>query len=186
MEIHHDKHHGAYVDNLNTALQSYTELQNKEVWELLTTLEMIPEEIRTKVRNNGGGHANHTFFWKLLSPNFDQQPTPEVLALIEKNFGKLEDFKAKFKDAALGRFGSGWAWLVLESEDKLEIVTTPNQDTPWMEKKDAILGLDVWEHAYYLNYQNKRGDYIDAFWHVLNWEQVGLNLAKAQHYLQGR
>ncbi len=183
MQIHHDKHHQAYVDNLNKAIEGFPELQNKEVWELLTNLESIPEEIRLKVRNNGGGHANHTFFWKLLTPEFDQTPLEKTNSLLISNFGDLETFKTKFKEAALSRFGSGWAWLVLTDENTLSISTTPNQDTPWMEKKDAILGLDVWEHAYYLKYQNRRADYVDAFWHVLNWKQVEENLQKARGYL---
>lgn len=179
MTIHHDKHHAAYVDNLNKALEG-TAFTDKNTWEILTSLESMPEEIRTKVRNNAGGHANHTFFWKLLSPEFDQAPDETVLSLITSSFGDFDTFKKQFIDAALSRFGSGWAWLVLESPEKLIITSTPNQDTPWIEGKDAILGVDVWEHAYYLKYQNKRADYLDAFFHILNWKQVTANLAKAQ------
>lgn len=185
MEIHHGKHHKAYVDNLNKALEQNAELQNKEVWFLLSDLDAVPEDIRMKVRNNGGGHANHTFFWKLLtSADTSGKPEGDLLDLINKNFESVDNFKAKFKEACLNRFGSGWAWLVLTSEDTLEITSTPNQDTPWMEKKDAILGLDVWEHAYYLKYQNKRADYVDAWWNVVNWEQVSKNLEKALFYLR--
>lgn len=179
MTIHHDKHHAAYVDNLNKALEG-TAFTDKNAWEILTSLESMPEEIRTKVRNNAGGHANHTFFWKLLSPEFDQSPDESVLSLINASFGDFDTFKKQFTDAALARFGSGWAWLVLESPEKLVITSTPNQDTPWIEGKDAILGVDVWEHAYYLKYQNKRADYLEAFFHVTKWKQVAENLAKAK------
>lgn len=182
MRVHHDKHHAGYVDNLNKALEGKPEFLEKEAWDLLSDLDSLPEEIRTKVRNNGGGHANHTFFWKLLTPD-STTPNEKILSLINKNFGSLEEFKSKFKEAALSRFGSGWAWLTLKDENTLEIVSTPNQDTPWNEKIDAILGLDVWEHAYYLKYQNKRAEYIDAFWNILNWEQVSSNLDKAISYL---
>lgn len=185
MQIHHDKHHAAYVDNLNKALESHADLQQKELWHLLSDLDALPEEIRTKVRNNGGGHANHTFFWKLLAPASEaQKPEGDVLALIEKNFGSFDEFKTKFKEAALARFGSGWVWVTLTGKDTIEIVSTPNQDTPWMEKVDAILGLDVWEHAYYLKYQNKRPDYVDAWWNIINWKQVDENLQKATSYLK--
>lgn len=183
MTIHHDKHHATYIDNLNKALSEHPNLQDKELWHLLSDLNSIPEEIRTKVRNNGGGHANHTFFWKLLSAEHDQTPTPELMELINSSFGGFEEFKKQFTEAALTRFGSGWAWLVLDSKDKLVIVSTPNQDTPWNDKKDAILGLDVWEHAYYLKYQNKRAEYIEAFWHIINWKQVAENYTKALGYL---
>ncbi len=185
MTIHHDKHHQAYVDNLNKTLESHPQLQNKEVWELVSDLKSLPEDIRVKVQNNGGGHANHAFFWKLLAPH-DESGTPSelVTSVITKSFGDLETFKAQFKEAALGRFGSGWVWLVLHDENTVKIVSTPNQDTPWMEKKDAILGLDVWEHAYYLKYQNKRADYVDAFWNIVNWNQVDQNLQKALAYLK--
>ncbi len=179
MTIHHDKHHAAYIDNLNKAVNE-TEFSEKNAWELLTSLRALPEAIRLKVQNNAGGHANHTFFWKLLTPEFDQSPSESVLTLINASFGDFETFKSEFKEAALGRFGSGWAWLVLTSSDKLTITSTPNQDTPWMEGHDAILGIDVWEHAYYLKYQNRRAEYIEAFWHIVNWNQVGKNLDKAQ------
>ncbi len=185
MTIHHDKHHAGYVDNLNKALAENTELQQKELWNLLSDLDTLPEEIRTKVRNNGGGHANHTFFWKLLSPASESgMPTTTLQAILEKNFGSMDEFKTKFKEVSLACFGSGWAWVVLTGIDTLEIVSTGRQDTPWNDKKDAILGLDVWEHAYYLKYQNKRADYIDAFWNIVNWKQVDENLQKALSYLK--
>ena len=185
MTIHHDKHHAAYVDNLNKALEANPELQEKHVWDLLSKLDSIPESIRTKVRNNGGGHANHTFFWKLLAPSAESgTPTEAVSALITKNFGSMDEFKTKFKEAALACFGSGWAWLVLTNENTLEITSTGRQDTPWNEGRDAILGLDVWEHAYYLKYQNRRADYVDAWWNVINWKQVDENLQKALSYLK--
>jgi Fe-Mn family superoxide dismutase len=182
MTIHHDKHHAAYVDNLNKLVEG-TDFAEKNAWQLLTSLESLPEEKRAKIRNNAGGHANHTFFWKLLSPEFDQTIDPEVHHLIEASFGDFETFKKQFTEAALGRFGSGWAWLVLDSAEKLVITSTPNQDTPWIDGKDAILGIDVWEHAYYLKYQNRRADYVDAFFHVINWRQVALNLHRAQENL---
>jgi len=185
METHHGKHHATYVDNLNKALADLPNLQNKHVWELLSNLDAVPEDIRLKVRNNGGGHANHTFFWKLLSTEHDQTPTEEVMTLINTSFGDFESFKKQFAEAALNRFGSGWAWLVLINNEKLEITSTANQDTPWMDKKDAILGLDVWEHAYYLKYQNRRAEYVDAFWHITNWKQVHENLLRAHDYLKG-
>lgn len=185
MTIHHDKHHASYVDNLNKALEQNPELQEKHVWDLLSKLDSIPESIQTKVRNNGGGHANHTFFWKLLTSRAESgTPTESVASLITKNFGSMDEFKAKFKESALACFGSGWAWLVLKDANTLEITSTPNQDTPWMEGMDAILGLDVWEHAYYLKYQNRRAEYIDAWWNVVNWKQVDENLQKAQQYLK--
>lgn len=185
MTIHHEKHHASYVDNLNKALEVHPEFQNKEAWDLLSNLDAIPEDIRTKVKNNGGGHANHSFFWKLLCPQSESgTPSDAVKQLIEKNFTDMTTFQTKFKEAALSRFGSGWVWLVLTDKDTLEITSTANQDTPWMEGKDAILGLDVWEHAYYLKYQNKRPDYVDAWWNIINWKQVEDNLAKAISYLK--
>lgn len=185
MQIHHTKHHQAYIDNANKALEAFPDLINKEAWELLSNLTQVPEEIRVKIQNNVGGHANHSFFWKLLTPSVGVETLPDgISALITKNFGSLDEFKAKFKEAALGRFGSGWVWLILKGQDQVEIVTTPNQDTPWLTGVDAILGLDVWEHAYYLKYQNKRADYIDSFWNVLNWNQVSINLEKARGYLK--
>jgi superoxide dismutase, Fe-Mn family len=176
MEIHHDKHHGAYVANLNKALESAPDLQNKSVDELLANnLAAVPESIKTAVRNNGGGHANHSFFWPLLKKNDGKGPSGEIASVINSNFGSFDSFKEKFTAAATGRFGSGWAWLV-KGGGKFEITSTANQDSPLMEGKKPILGLDVWEHAYYLKYQNRRPDYIAAWWNVVNWEEVNKHL----------
>jgi Fe-Mn family superoxide dismutase len=173
MEIHHDKHHNAYVTNLNAALEKYPDLQNKSIEELLANnLAAVPDDIKTAVRNNGGGHYNHSLFWEILKHNDNGQPTGRVAEEINKKFGSFDAFKAEFKKAATGRFGSGWAWLVVNSDGSVDITSTPNQDTPIMEGKTPILGLDVWEHAYYLNYQNRRPDYVDAFWNVINWDAV--------------
>lgn len=169
MQIHHDKHHAVYIQNLNDALKDYPDMADKEVNDLISNLEAIPETIRTKVRNHGGGHANHSFFWQLMTPQ-SKGPTL-ILSAIEKAFGNLDSFKEKFTAEAMARFGSGWAWLVA-SKGNLEIVTTANQDSPISEGKSPILALDVWEHAYYLKYQNKRVDYIKAWWNVVNWEKV--------------
>jgi superoxide dismutase, Fe-Mn family len=171
MNIHHTKHHNTYITNVNGALEGNEALASKSVEELIANLDEVPEAIRTAVRNNGGGHANHSLFWTLLSPNGGGQPTGEVAAAIESTFGGFEAFKEKFAAAAATRFGSGWAWLVVNN-GALEVTSTPNQDSPIMEGKTPILGLDVWEHAYYLNYQNRRPDYVGSFWNVVNWEQV--------------
>jgi Fe-Mn family superoxide dismutase len=173
MEIHHGKHHATYVTNLNNALKDYPALLSKSLEEILTHLDTVPEAIRTAVRNNGGGHWNHDLFWRLITPEGGDTPNVELTKALQAAFGNLDEFKAKFKTAALGRFGSGWAWLVANQDGSLAITSTPNQDNPLMEGKYAIIGLDVWEHAYYLNYQNRRADYIDAFWKVLNWDVVG-------------
>ncbi len=172
MEIHHDKHHNAYVTNLNKALESAPDLQNLSIEELLRNLSNVPENIRTAVRNNGGGHANHTLFWNLLSSNGGGTPTGDVANAINTAFGSFDAFKTAFKTAATGRFGSGWAWLVVAPDGTVSITSTPNQDTPIMDGQTPILGLDVWEHAYYLKYQNRRPDYVDAFWNVVNWAEV--------------
>jgi Fe-Mn family superoxide dismutase len=175
MRIHHNKHHGAYVSNLNEALKDYPELQNKTAEELLQNLNQIPETIRTKVRNNAGGHVNHSLFWQIMAPaekGGGVMPKGKLLEAIDKVFGSFDSFKERFTAAGMGRFGSGWAWLVV-SEGKLEILDTPNQDNPLIEAKGVpILGLDVWEHAYYLKYQNRRGDYITAWWNVVNWGKI--------------
>lgn len=177
MIIHHDRHHATYVTNLNAALEGYDDLSNKSVEELISNLDAVPENIRTAVRNNGGGHANHSLFWKLLSPNGGGTPSGDVAEAINQAFGSFDKFKEEFTKAATTRFGSGWAWLVVDN-GQLSIISTPNQDSPLMEGKTPILGLDVWEHAYYLNYQNKRPDYISAFYQVINWDEVN-NLFRA-------
>jgi Fe-Mn family superoxide dismutase len=177
MQIHHDKHHGTYVTNLNKALESAPDLQNKSIEDLLSNnLASIPESIKTAVRNNGGGHANHSLFWKLMKPNGGGQPNGNIQDVINSNFGSLDTFKEKFNAAATGRFGSGWAWLVKDGSGKFEIVSTANQDSPLMEGKKPLLGLDVWEHAYYLKYQNRRPEYIAAWWNVVNWDEVNNQL----------
>lgn len=170
MGIHYEKHHGAYVNNLNAAVEKYDELKDLAIEDLLKKLDEIPEDIRAAVRNNGGGHYNHSLFWEALTP-VQNQPSDRLLAKIEEAFGSLEAFKDLFKDAALKRFGSGWAWLV-EDQGKLKVVSTPNQDAPISQGMKELLGLDVWEHAYYLNYQNRRGDYINAFWNIVDWKIV--------------
>lgn len=176
MEIHHGKHHNTYVTNLNKALESHPELQGKSIEELVGSIDSVPEDIRTAVRNNGGGHANHSLFWQVLGPNAGGEPTGELADAINRAFGDFATFKEKFAAAATGRFGSGWAWLIAENGN-VSITSTPNQDTPLMEGKTPILGLDVWEHAYYLNYQNRRPDYIAAFWNVVNWDEVARRFA---------
>jgi Fe-Mn family superoxide dismutase len=177
MEIHHDKHHGAYVNNLNKALESAPELQSKSIEELLANnLAVVTDSIKTVVRNNGGGHYNHSLFWNLLSPKGGGAPTGNIASVMTGTFGSFDAFKEKFTMAATGRFGSGWAWLVKDAAGKFDIVSTPNQDTPLMEGKKAILGLDVWEHAYYLKYQNRRPEYIAAWWNLINWDEVNKQL----------
>ena len=172
MEIHHTRHHQAYIDNLNKALEGYKEYQDMNIWELIKELNNLPEEIRTAVRNNGGGHLNHKMFWKLMSPDGGGKPQGEVAKKIDEDLGGFDKFKEEFKKAALGRFGSGWAWLVVNEEGKFEIMSTANQDNPISEGKKPLLGIDVWEHAYYLKYQNKRADYIDSWFNVVDWKKV--------------
>jgi superoxide dismutase, Fe-Mn family len=180
MEIHHGKHHNAYVTNLNAALEGQADLAGKSLEELLANnLAAVPESIRTAVRNNGGGHMNHSLFWTVIGPNGGGAPTGELAEAINNKFGSLDSFKEQFAKAAATRFGSGWAWLVVNNGE-LEVTSTPNQDNPVMEGKTAILGLDVWEHAYYLNYQNRRPDYISAFWNVVNWDEVSKLYAQAK------
>lgn len=169
MEIHHTKHHNTYVTKLNDAVKG-TDLESKSIEDIVKNLNSVPDDIRTAVQNNGGGHYNHSLFWKLLTPNASE-PSGEVVDAISSTFGSLDKFKEEFAAAAAGRFGSGWAWLVVDN-GQLAIVSTPNQDNPISEGKLPILGLDVWEHAYYLNYQNRRPDYINAFWNVVNWDKV--------------
>lgn len=179
MNIHHTKHHNTYVTNLNAALEGHSDLQEKSIEELISDMDAIPEAIRTAVRNNGGGHANHSFFWKVLSPNGGGKPAGELAEKIEAKFGSFEKFQEEFQTAAAGRFGSGWAWLVLNGNE-VEVMSTPNQDSPIMEGKTPLLGLDVWEHAYYLKYQNRRPEYAKNFWDKVNWEQVTKNYESAK------
>ena len=175
MQIHHDKHHQAYVTNLSAALDKHPELYEQTLEELLRGINRVPDDIRTAVRNNGGGHANHTLFWQIMGPNAGGAPSGAIGDAINSSFGGFEKFKEEFKKAAVGRFGSGWAW-VIASGGKLTIESTPNQDTPLMDGKKPVFGLDVWEHAYYLKYQNRRPDYIDAWWNVVNWAEVNKRL----------
>lgn len=179
MNIHHSKHHNAYVTNLNNALAGNEELLSKSVEEVIANLDAVPEAARTAVRNNGGGHANHTLFWQILSPNGGGEPTGDLLAAINAKFGSVESFKEEFAKAATTRFGSGWAWLAVNNGE-LEVTSTPNQDSPLMEGKTPILGLDVWEHAYYLKFQNRRPDYISTFWNIVNWDEVSKRYAEAK------
>ena len=170
MEIHHSKHHATYVANVNAALEG-TEFADKDINELIANLDALPADKQTAVRNNGGGHANHTLFWEVIAPGGSNTPVGEVAAAIDAKFGSFDAFKEEFAKAATTRFGSGWAWLIVDG-DSVAITSTPNQDSPVMEGKTPVLGLDVWEHAYYLNYQNRRPDYIAAFWNVVNWDVV--------------
>lgn len=179
MNIHHTKHHNTYVTNVNNALADHSDLQGKSVEELIADLDAVPEAIRTAVRNNGGGHANHSLFWQILSPNGGGNPTGELATAIDAKFGSLDAFKEEFAKAATTRFGSGWAWLSV-ANGELEVSSTANQDSPIMEGKTPLLGLDVWEHAYYLNYQNRRPDYIGSFWNVVNWDEVSKRFASAK------
>lgn len=179
MHLHHDKHHNTYVTNLNAAVEKHPELAEKSVEELISSMTTIPEDIRTAVRNNGGGHANHTFFWKILAPNASGEPVGELKAAIDEKFGSFDAFKAEFKQAATSRFGSGWAWLVVNN-GLLEVTSTPNQDSPLMDGRTPVVGLDVWEHAYYLKYKNVRPDYIEAFWNLVNWEKAN------EHFLAAK
>ncbi len=180
MEIHHGKHHNAYVTNLNKALEAHPDLQSKTIEELLTSLDSLPEAIRGAVRNNGGGHYNHTFFWQIMAPGKGGEPTGELADAINAAFGSFAAFKEKFAAAGVGRFGSGWAWLIADKGGAVSISSSPNQDNPISEGKTAILGIDVWEHAYYLNYQNRRPDYISAWWNVVNWDEVAKRYAAAK------
>lgn len=172
MEIHHDKHHGAYVNNLNKALENYPELQRLSIEDLLRRISEVPEGISTAVRNNGGGHANHSLFWEILTPGGSNQIKGSLEPKLTAAFGSFDAFQKLFSDAATTRFGSGWAWLAMDESGKLQVYSTANQDSPLMQGHTPILGLDVWEHAYYLKYQNRRPDYIKAFWSVVNWDMV--------------
>jgi superoxide dismutase, Fe-Mn family len=179
MEIHHGKHHNAYVTNLNKALEGQADLQALSIDQLLSSLDRVPENIRTAVRNNGGGHWNHSMFWKIMKKGGGGEPSGAIADAIKSAFGSFADFKTKFAQAGVGRFGSGWAWVILK-DGKLAIESTPNQDNPLMSGGKAVFGLDVWEHAYYLKYQNRRPDYIEAWWNVVNWEEISNNYGAAK------
>jgi superoxide dismutase, Fe-Mn family len=180
MSIHHDKHHAAYTNNLNKALESHADLAAKSIEELLADLDSVPQDIRTTVRNNGGGYANHNLFWEIMGPNGGGEPAGDLADAINAAFGSFASFKDQFAKAAVARFGSGWAWLYVGKDGKVALTTTPNQDTPLMEGNSPILGVDVWEHAYYLNYQNRRPDYLAAWWNVVNWNAVAEKYATAK------
>ncbi len=172
MQLHHDKHHQAYVTNLNAALEKAPQLQGKNVEDILRDLTAVPDAVRAAVRNNGGGHANHTMFWQIMAPKAGGNPTGAIADAIKSTFGDFNAFKEKFNDAGLKQFGSGWAWLVRDKEGKLQVVSTPNQDSPLSQGLYPVMGNDVWEHAYYLKYQNRRGDYLKEWWNVVNWAEV--------------
>jgi len=175
MEIHHGKHHNAYVTNVNAALEKHPELQSKSVEDLIRGINGVPEAVRTAVRNNGGGHANHTMFWQIMAPQAGGPPTGAIADAINGSFGSFDKFKEDFNKAGMGRFGSGWAWVIADS-NKLTIESTANQDSPLMEGKKVVFGVDVWEHAYYLKYQNRRADYLGAWWNVVNWSEINKRL----------
>ena len=179
MEIHHDKHHQAYITNANNALKDYPQLAAKPVEELIADLSAVPEAIRTTVRNNAGGHANHSFFWLILGPNAGGSPKGKLADAITSTFGSFDQFKEKVQAAGAGRFGSGWAWLVINKAGSLEVTSTPNQDSPIMDGLKPLLGIDVWEHAYYLKYQNRRPEYLKAVWNVINWDAVSKHFETA-------
>jgi Fe-Mn family superoxide dismutase len=178
MTIHHDKHHAAYVNNLNAALEGKSEMASKSVEELISNIGAVPEDIRTAVRNNGGGHANHSLFWEIMTPGGAKEPTGLLAEAISSTFGSLDEMKKKFNEAGTKRFGSGWAWLVKTKDGKIDIISTPNQDNPLMEGHQPIMGNDVWEHAYYLKYQNRRPDYLAAWWNVVNFDKVAEQFGK--------
>jgi superoxide dismutase, Fe-Mn family len=180
MHLHHDKHHQAYVNNLNAAIANSPELANMDAEELMRRINEVPEGIRTAVVNNGGGHANHSMFWRIMAPNAGGPPTGPIADAINQAFGNFESFKQQFNDAGAKRFGSGWAWLVMNPNGQLEIMSTPNQNSPLMEGYYPIMGNDVWEHAYYLKYQNRRPEYLNAWWNVVNWDEVNKRYQQAQ------
>lgn len=181
MQLHHDMHHQTYVNNLNTAVGKYTDLQNKSPEDLVRELNSLPEDIRTAVRNNGGGDVNHTMFWQIMGPNAGGEPTGAIAQVISENFGDFESFKQRFNDAGTKQFGSGWVWLILTPQGKFEITSSPNQDSPITAGNFPIMGNDVWEHAYYLKYQNKRAEYLKQWWNVIKWDEINkrLEMAKA-------
>jgi len=180
MQLHHDKHHQAYVTNANNALQGHDQLVAMSADDLLRNINQVPENIRTALRNNAGGHSNHSMFWTIMKPNGGGEPTGELASAIQQAFGSFDAFKSAFNDAGTKRFGSGWAWLVLDSSGKLQVISTANQDSPLMDGLYPVMGNDVWEHAYYLKYQNRRPEYLNAWWNVVNWDEV------ARRYAQGR
>ena len=180
MQIHHDKHHQAYVTNLNNALQGHDQFASTSIDDLLRNIQQVPESIRTAVRNNAGGHSNHTMFWNIMKPNGGGQPGGDLANAIQQAFGSFDAFKTAFNDAGTKRFGSGWAWLVLDTNGKLQVISTANQDSPLMSGMYPVMGNDVWEHAYYLKYQNRRPEYLNAWWNVVNWDAI------AHRYEQGR
>ncbi len=177
MTIHHDLHHAAYVNNLNNILQPYPEIQNQSIDDLIRNLDTLPDAIKTPVRNNGGGHFNHSLFWTLMAPNGGGEPTGEIATVINETFGGIENFKTQFNDAGTKQFGSGFVWLIRQTDGKLAIVNTPNQDCPWTNGHYPIMCNDVWEHAYYLKYQNRRAEYLKQWWHTVNWQEVNNRLA---------
>ena len=179
MEIHHDKHHAAYINNLNNALKDHPELAAKPVNDLIADLSAVPEAIRTAVRNNGGGHSNPTFFWEIMGPGKGGAPVGTLAEAITKTFGSFDEFKAKFEEAGVKRFGSGFAWLIVNKQGQLEIISLPNQDSPYMDGNKPVIANDVWEHAYYLHYQNRRPDYLKAWWNVVNWDHAEQNYQTA-------
>ena len=179
MQFHHDKHHAAYVNNLNEALAKHPELKGRSAEDLLRNINTVPEDIRTKVRNNGGGHVNHTMFWEIMSPNGGGEPTGAIAQAITQTFGSFDKFKEQFNQAGSDRFGSGWVWLVRTQDGNLQVMNTLNQDSPLMEGHYPIMGNDVWEHAYYLNYRNRRNDYLNAWWNVVNWDEINKRFQRA-------
>ena len=180
MQLHHDKHHAAYVNNLNAAIQSHAQFASLPVEQLIQRLNELPENIRTAVRNNGGGHANHSMFWRIMTPNGGGQPGGDLANAINSTFGSFDQFKAAFNDAGVKRFGSGWAWLILDQNGNLQVISTANQDSPLMEGNFPIMGNDVWEHAYYLKYQNRRPEYLNAWWNVVNWNEIEKRFQQAK------
>ncbi len=180
MRLHHDKHHAAYVNNLNAAIEGQADLQGMSIEDLLRNIDRVPENIRTAVRNNGGGHANHTMFWEIMSPNGGGEPTGAIADVINSTFGDFQTFKQRFNEAGAKRFGSGWAWLIRTRDGKFEVTSTANQDSPLMEGHYPIMGNDVWEHAYYLRYQNRRPEYLEAWWNVVNWDAINKRLEQAK------
>lgn len=180
MEIHYTKHHQGYTNKLNAAIEGHADLESKSAEDLVADLGSLPDDVKGAVRNNGGGYVNHKLFWTVLSPNGGGNPSGELASAIDSTFGSYDEFKTKFEDAAKAQFGSGWAWLVVDNSGKLHVTSTPNQDSPLTDGHTPILGLDVWEHAYYLNYQNRRPDYVSAFWNVVNWDEVARRYADAR------